>query len=377
MAGSELGSALITLDTSAVFALLDRRDPDHELVAGALHQDRGPYLFPAGILAELAYLVERRLGPVALDAVLEDLETGVFSFDCGDSDIPRIRELVARYADLPLGCSDACVVACAERNGGRVLTLDERHFRVVAREGGIAVVPLAPAMQPDVRPCSTLEEFLDAFYAIGQYFGDRPTEERAQRFLRNLELERMHAAHADGRIVGGAGAFAFDLSVPGGSLPTAGVTVVGVYPTHRRRGVLTAMMRAQLDDVRERGEPLAALWASEERIYGRYGYGTASLSGSITLARDHGGFALPFERRTSARFVDADEALELFPPVWDALRATTPGVFSRSRDWWESRVLADPEERREGGMPKRFVAFEADGRPEAYAIYRQQPSWEH
>ena len=91
----------------------------------------------------------------------------------------------------------------------------------------------------------------------------------------------MHAALEDGAIVGGAGAFPFELSVPGGSLPCAGVTAVGVHPTHRRRGVLRAMMDTQLRDVHERGEPIAALWASEETIYGRFGYGIASWAGEL------------------------------------------------------------------------------------------------
>ena len=89
----------------------------------------------------------------------------------------------------------------------------------------------------------------------------------------------MHAAFDGDRIVGGAGAFPFELTIPGGTVPCGGVTVVGVLPTHRRRGVLTAMMRAQLEDIRDRGEPIAALWASEEVIYRRFGYGLASLSG--------------------------------------------------------------------------------------------------
>ncbi len=141
MARRRLGPRLITLDTSGVFALLNRRDPDHERVKAALAADAGPYVFPAGILAEVAYLVERRLGANVLDAFLGDLERGGFSFDCGDRDFPRVRELVQRYADLPLGCADACVVACAERNGGRVLTLDARDFGVVAREGAISLAP--------------------------------------------------------------------------------------------------------------------------------------------------------------------------------------------------------------------------------------------
>jgi predicted acetyltransferase len=228
----------------------------------------------------------------------------------------------------------------------------------------------------DVRPCASLDEFHDAFYAIGQYFGPPPDEARAQRFLRNLELERMHAAWSEGSIAGGTGAFAFDLSVPGGCVPCAGVTLVGVHPTHRRRGVLRAMMRAQLDDVRERGEPIAALWASEERIYGRFGYGMASLQGEIALARERSGFDLPHEPRTRARFVEAGEAAELFPPVWEAVRAERPGVFARTADWWESRVLADPADRREAGMPKRFVALESGSGVEGYAIYRTRPAWE-
>src|SRR5439155_3526792 len=139
--------------------------------------------------------------------------------------------------------------------------------------------------------------------------------EDTKRLARNLEFARMHAALEDGKIVGGAGAFTFDLSVPGGRVPAAGVTVVAVLPTHRRRGVLTAMMRAQLDDVHARGEPVAALWASEERIYGRFGYGMASYAGEMSLARDRSGFARPLERRGTVRLLDRDEAARLFPPI--------------------------------------------------------------
>lgn len=132
---------MITLDTSALYALVDRRDPDHARVLDELQRDSGPYVVPAGILAELAYLVESRLGAAVMDAVLADLESGAYSLDCGDEDIPRIRGLASRYEDLPLGFADASVAACAERNGGRVLTLDTRDFGVVAREGTIDVLP--------------------------------------------------------------------------------------------------------------------------------------------------------------------------------------------------------------------------------------------
>src|SRR5690348_14476888 len=116
----------------------------------------------------------------------------------------------------------------------------------------------------DVRACRDEAEFAKALNGIGQYFGGWPTDEQLERFQRLLPLDRTCAAFDEGEIVGGAGSFPFELSVPGGALPCAGVTIVGVYPTHRRRGVLRAMMDGQLRDIHERGEPIAALWASEE-----------------------------------------------------------------------------------------------------------------
>lgn len=132
---------MITLDTSGLFALLNRRDPDHESVKATVIESSGPFLVPAGILAEIAYLIERRLGVEVLDRFLEDLETGSLTLECGEEDLPRIRELVQRYADLPLGFADSSVIACAERNGGRVLILDRRDFEVVAREGALSLLP--------------------------------------------------------------------------------------------------------------------------------------------------------------------------------------------------------------------------------------------
>jgi len=136
-----VGEALITLDTSGLFALLNRADKHHERVKAALFEDKGPYLVPAGILAEIAYMIEERLGARALESLVLDLESGGLTLECGEEDLPRIRELVGRYADLPLGFADASVISCAERNGGRVLPLDLRHFGVVAAEGKITPLP--------------------------------------------------------------------------------------------------------------------------------------------------------------------------------------------------------------------------------------------
>jgi uncharacterized protein len=107
----------------------------------AVRADRGPFVVPVAILAEVAYFVEQWFGETALSAFVDDLIDGRYLLDCGEHDLPRIRELVQRYRDFPLGLADSAVIACAERRGGKVVTLDLRHFGVVAREGTITVVP--------------------------------------------------------------------------------------------------------------------------------------------------------------------------------------------------------------------------------------------
>jgi predicted acetyltransferase len=234
-------------------------------------------------------------------------------------------------------------------------------------------------MTLDVRPCQTHEELARALDPIGHYFGFQNTVEDAERFARWIELERMYAAWEDGRIVGGAGAFSYDLSVPGGAtVRSGGVTVVGVQPTHRRRGVLRAMMRAQLDDIRARGEPVSWLWASEAPIYTRFGYGLASLIGDIELARDRTAYARPLERRGTIRLLDLDEAVEAFPQIHETAMRNRPGMFRRSRAWWETRRLADDAARRRPGHgPLNRALLAVDGRPAAYALYRVASAFEH
>ena len=129
-------------------------------------------------------------------------------------------------------------------------------------------------------------------------------------------------------------------------------------------------MRAQLDDIHDRGEPLATLWASEGSIYGRFGYGLSSLCGDMEIQRTDTAFVRPVDWGGTSTLVDKDAALRLFPPVYDRVQAATPGMFSRSRDWWETRVFNDSEWRRAGGGELSYAALELEGQPQAYAIYR-------
>jgi predicted acetyltransferase len=214
------------------------------------------------------------------------------------------------------------------------------------------------------------EELMSAIAPVSHYFGNAPTEENVRRFARVLRPERMHVAEEDGRIVGGASAFEFQFTVPGAVVPAAGVTIVGVLPTHTRRGILTGLMRAQLEDAHERGEPVACLWASEETIYGRYGYGMAALCGEVEIQRVYGKFRSPAEHGGSFRLLTYEEALEAIPPVYARVAAETPGMFARSKEWWEARALHDSEARRDGAGELVRVVLERDGEGIAYAIYR-------
>ena len=222
------------------------------------------------------------------------------------------------------------------------------------------------------------DEVLRALAPISHYFGSAgtPPAEHMEMVTRVLPEGRMLAALDGDAIVGGAGAFQFDLTIPGGPVPVAGATVVGVLPTHRRRGVLRELMRAQLDGVHQRGEPLAILWASEGGIYPRFGYGLASLCGDIEIHRAHADYARPLEWSGQARLVPLDEALEPVQAVYDRVAAETPGMLSRTREWWQARLLADPEWRRAGRGEKACTVLELDGRPEAYALYRVNYAFE-
>jgi predicted acetyltransferase len=213
-------------------------------------------------------------------------------------------------------------------------------------------------------------EHAAALSAIGHYFGWAPAGEEAERWVTLLPLERMHAVLDGDEVVAGAGAFPFQLTVPGGTLPCAGVTVVGVLPSHRRRGLLRRMMDAQLRDVRERGEPIAALWASEETIYGRFGYGLASVSYNIDADRHHVGVRADLPHRGTVRLVSTDEALRTFPRLYERVGRTRPGMVVRTRDWWLLRRLADRPETRRGDGPLVRALLERDGRPVGYALYR-------
>ena len=206
-------------------------------------------------------------------------------------------------------------------------------------------------------------------------FQEELRAEDAERDERVLDRERMFAAYDGATIVGTAADFGLTLTVPGAELPAAGVTLVGVLPTHRRRGILNQLMRAELDAIVQRGEPLAILWASEEPIYGRYGYGMATLRASIEADRDRMRFRGDPPPVGQVRLIDKDEAGRTVPPIFDRVRRETAGMFVRSEAWWRNYRLPDSEHHRHGAGPAYFAVLEIDGVDEAYARYRVKDDW--
>lgn len=213
-----------------------------------------------------------------------------------------------------------------------------------------------------------------------------PLQPLLEHELVTFEFDRSIAAFDGDLIVGSAAAYSFRLAVPGGLLTSvAGVTAVSVRPSHRRRGILSAMMRRQLADIRDRGEAIAALFASEPGIYGRYGYGCASEHLKFTIRRGEAQLvsagmlaapATPAARRNAPRLriTEPDSVLSELSKVYDTVLPGRPGMPARDDRWWRS-AIADPEFARQGMAPLRCVLAEDDSGPRGYALYAARPDW--
>jgi predicted acetyltransferase len=219
------------------------------------------------------------------------------------------------------------------------------------------------------------EKWREAMSTASSVFGDELKDEDYERYSSTLVRERFYAAYDGDLPVGTAADFPFTLTVPGGELRAGGVTWVAVMPTHRRQGVLTQLMRRELDDLHERSEPLAVLWASEAAIYGRFGYGVAAPH--FEMGADRARFALRDDPgpRGKVRALPLADAVDPCMHVYERLRALTPGFTARAREWWTAYRLADPEQWRRGASPKAAAVLELDDEPAAYAIYRVKHDW--
>jgi predicted acetyltransferase len=228
-----------------------------------------------------------------------------------------------------------------------------------------------------IRPIT--EDEITAFRAVDQHaFHEGPASVRSYaNFLARLELDRTLAAFDGETIVGGTGIFSFQMRVPGAMAAVAGVSLVAVLPSHRRRGILSGMMRRQLADVSERGEAVAALFGSESGIYGRYGYGRASWFAAYRLRAGEGALAPggPADPALRLRITEPPAARAELAKVYDLALAARPGLYARTEPWWD-RLLIDLNS--DGGTPKqiRCVLAEDDSGPRGYALFTSTGQWD-
>src|SRR5215217_7091833 len=218
-------------------------------------------------------------------------------------------------------------------------------------------------------------ELREYFAVVETSFGSHASTAFLEFHAPHVELDRSHAAFDGDAIVGAAGATSFEMTAPGGGLAAAGVTGVGVLPTHRRRGVNTALMRAQLEDVRARGETIAVLYASQGGIYGRYGYGISSMNASIDLETRRSAFGPWYTPSGRVRLVERDEAVKAFAPVYDAARRSRPGMMRLDEGAFAYRL--DDRLRDDGSAQQGFfAAHETSGAIDGYAQYRVRHEWD-
>ncbi len=231
-------------------------------------------------------------------------------------------------------------------------------------------------MDSEIRP-TTADEF-DALVRLADVaFGNRPSDDEIASWRAQWEVDRSLAVYDGGRVVASAGAHSFELTLPGLTmLPVAGVTAVAVLPTHRRRGLLRALMRRQLADIRGRGEALAILTCSESSIYGRFGYGLATSVINVEIDRRHGGFARPWELAGRVSLIDHEAAMVALPTLYERARRLRPGALNRSPERWKL-LLRNPAGPMDGGGPRFYVTYTArSGQVDGAAYYRVQSRWE-
>lgn len=230
----------------------------------------------------------------------------------------------------------------------------------------------SPAMDSITYRPVTDEEYPAFVRALIEGFSDDvPDEELVEVIKSMLPPERTLAAFEGDDIVGTFGGYDLHLAIPGGRVAMEGTTVVTVFPTHRRMGLMSEMMRLHLENSVANGYAIAGLWASASSIYGRYGFGVASYADTVTMrTRDvvfRDGIDIDKVRRISV-----EAAHEVLPPVFDRVLPTTPGMYARSAVWWKADVLQDADWTKQGKTSKRIVIHEGTDGPDGYAIYRQQ-----
>jgi len=193
-----------------------------------------------------------------------------------------------------------------------------------------------------------------------------------------FDLSRSLGVFVDNEIVGGATSYSRRMSVPGGrSIPVSAVAEVAVLPTHRRQGILRALMQRQVSEAIEQGEVALALTASESTIYGRFGFGVASYSHAYSIQTSRSQFRKGVHFGGRLRLLaDRDVASKVLPDIWNRYHPLTNGELDRSQTWWDARVLLDSPVFRGALTEAMHVVHENDhGQTDGYVSYALERCW--
>jgi predicted acetyltransferase len=217
----------------------------------------------------------------------------------------------------------------------------------------------------------TEDQWPEMFEADCRAFGFSPDPGEIEMRRPLIDLSRFRIAVDRRQIVGVAGSYGFDVTLPGGAtVPMSGVTWVSVAATHRRGGLLTRLMEACHADAHERGEPVAMLFASEGGIYERFGYGIATEMRGVTVERTAARFRHELSPdRGAVQYLGADEAAEHRQRLWPDFRRLRPGELSRDAAWHHAITTMWSKPR--GGMSHAFFLAHDQG----YAAYRIADKW--
>jgi predicted acetyltransferase len=210
---------------------------------------------------------------------------------------------------------------------------------------------------------SVMVPFLDPFA------GDTDQVADFEMSAAKTDLDRAWVVDTGDHFAGNGAIYSLDVTLPAApgrpcpTVPMAGVSAVGVHPTHRRRGLLRQLMTAMHDDARNRGEAIAGLEASESVIYGRFGYGHAADLAEYSIDSRASAFAVPAPP-IDLVLMDKDQALDVLPGIFDRQRRTRAGEVDRGPGYWTQLLVDRPHHR--GGLSARFHAVGDEG----YVLYR-------
>ena len=227
-------------------------------------------------------------------------------------------------------------------------------------------------MQYEIRPISS-KEFSEFSETTARAFGIDQDAKYLSMKKSYFDFDRTLAVIHKNGIIGGCVSSPYLLNIPGGQVNVAAVADVSVLPNHRRKGILTKMMRTQLSNIYKKGESFAALWAEESPIYGRFGYGISSFHENWVLNRQHNEFNTNIANKGTIEYLNPSKITESLPQIYERATLDVPGIIQRPKMYWQV-IAEDFESKRNNESKMQHVTYSEGNHITGYASYRTVPA---